>query len=147
MIFTPERSKSITVMNVPNVSGPASVTLTIRKIRFIQSSKASFGVIIAGIGKSERERRKTNERFTHGEESAPHLKVNDKGAKKMQVESTIYDRLTGLKPVDKDQMSELEVKIQSVLPELIEAVEQREILAAASRYREIEMLKGLLEGD
>lgn len=65
----------------------------------------------------------------------------------MQVESTIYDRLTGLKPVDKDQMSELEVKIQSVLPELIEAVEQREILAAASRYREIEMLKGLLEGD
>ena len=63
----------------------------------------------------------------------------------MQGESTIYDRIDGLKQVDKSQMSDLEEKIQNVLPELIEAVEQREILAAASRYRELEMLKEIFE--
>ena len=61
----------------------------------------------------------------------------------MESDRTIYDRVKGLKPIDETLLSQLEEKIDDTLPKIIEAVEQREILAELSRYREIEILREL----
>ncbi len=48
--------------------------------------------------------------------------------------------MKGTKP-DPQKVEELRKKISSVVPQVVKAVEDRERLAAASRYRELEGLK------
>ena len=57
----------------------------------------------------------------------------------MQKDKTIFDRVAGLEPVNKDVLAELRPVVEKTTAEIVEAVTERELLSATSFYRELEV--------
>ena len=59
----------------------------------------------------------------------------------MRKQPTTFERMNGTRP-DAERVQELKQRISSAVPEVVKAVRNRERLAASSRYRELDTVKG-----
>jgi hypothetical protein len=59
----------------------------------------------------------------------------------MANKETVFDQIKGLTPVDPEALADFEREmIENVIPEITEALEERQLLAEESRIRELEVL-------
>lgn len=59
----------------------------------------------------------------------------------MKKEESIFDNIEGLTKVDPEALAEYKKEMtEKVIPELVQIVEERRMLAAESRYREMKIL-------
>ncbi len=59
----------------------------------------------------------------------------------MDKKESIFDKIEGLTKVDPEALAEYEKEMtEKVIPEIVQIVEERRMLAVESRYREINVL-------
>ena len=59
----------------------------------------------------------------------------------MKKEESIFDNIEGLTEVDPEALAEYKKEMtEKVIPEIVQIVEERRMLAAESRYREMKIL-------
>jgi hypothetical protein len=56
-------------------------------------------------------------------------------------ETGVFDQIEGLMPVDQNALEDFKREMtENVIPEIVQVMEERQMLAAESRHRELEVL-------